>query len=547
MKKITAYLLLFLSINGISQEKTDDQYFEIAKNMSIFNDVYKNINLFFVDETAPGELMKTGIDAMLKSLDPYTNYIPESNIEDYRMMQTGQYGGIGSLIKQQGEYIVISDPYDNFPAQKAGLKAGDKILEVNGKSVVGKKTSEVSEILKGTAGTELVLSIKRQNSETPIEKKIIREVIKVPSVPYFDMVDEQTAYIKLTSFTQTASKEIKDAYTNLKDSNSFTQLILDLRGNGGGLLHEAVNIVNFFTPQGTKVVETKGRLKEHSSVYRAKKKPLDTKLPVIVLIDEGSASASEIVSGSLQDLDRAVVIGRQSYGKGLVQQTKNLEYNTMVKITIAKYYTPSGRCIQRLDYSNRSKSGKGSNISDSLLTEFKTTNGRVVKDGRGIDPDIEIEEMNYSSLTQKLVIEDVIFDFATNYYYTHDTIVSADKFRISESDYELFKEFALAKDLEYETYSEKALEVLKETAEKEKYFEDAKAEYEILLKKLTPNKERDLVKFENEIKEFLVDEIVSRYYYQKGRTKASLSKDPYILKAIETLNNTNEYNKILKP
>lgn len=545
MKKTILSLLVIINFTGFSQEKTNDEYFEIAKNITIFNEVYKNINLYFVDETAPGELMKTGIDAMLKSLDPYTNFIPESNIEDYRMMQTGQYGGIGSLIKQQGDYVVISDPYDNFPAQKAGLKAGDKIIEIDGKSVVGKSTSEVSEFLKGTAGTELKLKIERYNADTPIEKTITREVIKIPSVPFYDMLNDKTAYIKLTSFTQTASSEIKDAYNALKDSNSFEQLIIDLRGNGGGLLNEAVNIVNFFVPQGTKVVETKGRLKEHSSVYYAKNKPLSLDIPLVVLIDEGSASASEIVSGSLQDLDRAVIIGKQSFGKGLVQQTKNMDYNTIIKITIAKYYTPSGRCIQRLDYSNRK--GKGDNISDSLITEFKTKNGRTVTDGRGIDPDIEIELPHYSSLTQELVVEDIIFDFATQYYYSHDKIAAAEQFKLTEQEYEEFKKFALAKDFEYETFSGKALENLKETAQKERFFEDAKTEYEILLKKLTPNKERDLVKFEEEIKEFLVDEIVSRYYHQKGRTKASLSKDDFILKAIETLNNKEEYNTILKP
>jgi carboxyl-terminal processing protease len=545
MKRIILSLFVILNITSFSQEKTNDEYFEIAKNITIFNEVYKNINLYFVDETAPGELIKTGIDAMLKSLDPYTNFIPESNIEDYRMMQTGQYGGIGSLIKQQGDYIVISDPYDNFPAQKAGLKSGDKIIEIDGKSVVGKTSSEVSEFLKGTAGTELKLKIKRYNTESPIEKTITREVIKIPSVPFYDMLDDKTAYIKLTSFTQSASDEIKTAYNELKDSNDFKQLILDLRGNGGGLLNEAVNIVNFFIPQGVKVVETKGRLKEHSSIYYSKNKPLSTDLPVVILIDEGSASASEIVSGSLQDLDRAVIIGKQSFGKGLVQQTKNLDYNTIIKITIAKYYTPSGRCIQRLDYSNRK--GKGDNISDSLITEFKTKNGRKVSDGRGIDPDIEVEDVNYSSLTQKLVIDDVIFDFATQYYYSHEKIALAKDFTLTNEEYSEFKKFTLAKDFEYETFSEKALEILKETAEKEKYFEDAKSEYEILLKKLTPNKESDLVKFEEEIKEFLIDEIVSRYYLQKGRTQASLSKDTYILKAIETLNDTEKYNTILKP
>lgn len=539
--------MAFLTVSNLQAQNTQDEYFEIAKNMSIFNEVYKNVNTYFVDETQPGQLMKTGIDAMLKSLDPYTNYIAESKIEDYRMMQTGQYGGIGSLIKKQGDYVIISEPYDNFPAFKAGLKAGDKIIKIDGIDIKGKQSSEVSDLLKGTAGTELELLIERPNVTEPLTKKIEREVIKIPSVPFYKMLDDKTAYIKLTSFTATASKEVGDAFKALKDSNNVQQVILDLRGNGGGLLNESVNIVNFFVPKGQTVVETKGRLREHNYTYKTKNAPLDTEIPLAVLIDEGSASASEIVSGSIQDLDRGVIIGQQSFGKGLVQQVKDLDYNTKVKITIAKYYTPSGRCIQRLDYSNRNKSGKGNNISDSLINSFTTKSGRSVKDGRGIDPDIEIEERTYSTLTQKLVIKDVIFDYATKYFYANSTIASPEDFKLTDTDYNAFKEFAKSYDFEYETYSYKALENLKETAEKEGFYEDAKSDFEKMMTQLAPDKERDLDKFRPEIEELLIDEIVSRYYYQKGRMRASLSNDKAIKKAIETLNDKEAYTNLLKP
>lgn len=539
--------MAFLTVSNLQAQNTQDEYFEIAKNMSIFNEVYKNVNTYFVDETQPGQLMKTGIDAMLKSLDPYTNYIAESKIEDYRMMQTGQYGGIGSLIKKQGDYVIISEPYDNFPAFKAGLKAGDKIIKIDGIDIKGKQSSEVSDLLKGTAGTELELLIERPNVTEPLTKKIEREVIKIPSVPFYKMLDDKTAYIKLTSFTATASKEVGDAFKALKDSNNVQQVILDLRGNGGGLLNESVNIVNFFVPKGQTVVETKGRLREHNYTYKTKNAPLDTEIPLAVLIDEGSASASEIVSGSIQDLDRGVIIGQQSFGKGLVQQVKDLDYNTKVKITIAKYYTPSGRCIQRLDYSNRNKSGKGNNISDSLINSFTTKSGRSVKDGRGIDPDIEIKERTYSTLTQKLVIKDVIFDYATKYFYANSTIASPEDFKLTDTDYNAFKEFAKSYDFEYETYSYKALENLKETAEKEGFYEDAKSDFEKMMTQLAPDKERDLDKFRPEIEELLIDEIVSRYYYQKGRMRASLSNDKAIKKAIETLNDKEAYTNLLKP
>ncbi len=548
MKKNLLLLLISLSLSGFAQEKTTtDEYFEISKNLTIFSEVYKNINLNFVDETNPGELMKIGIDAMLRSLDPYTNYIPESNIEDYRMMQSGQYGGIGSLIQQRDEYILITNPYENFPAQKAGLRAGDKIIEIDGNSVKGKSASEVSDLLKGAKDTEVTLKIERNNEKNPLDISVTREIIKMPTVPFYDMVTEKIGYIKLTQFLGSSSSEVASAFKTLKDSNELEGLILDLRGNPGGLLGEAVNIVNLFVPQGTLVVKTKGRDRQNNLQYFARNKPMDTKIPLVILIDNGSASASEIVSGTLQDLDRAVVVGNQSFGKGLVQQTKNMEYNSIIKLTVAKYYTPSGRCIQKLDYSDRNISGKGKNISDSLVHTFKTTNGRPVTDGRGILPDVEVKNNSYSPLSAALMRENIIFDYATKYFYTHPSIVSAKDFKLSEEEYKEFIEFAGSQEFEYSTGSEQFLEKLKEIAESEQYFESSKEEYEALREKLSPNKQRDLLKFDSEIKELIESEIVGRYYYQRGQMELEISQDKFVAEATTTLLNKSTYNKILAP
>jgi len=548
MKKNLLLLLISLSFSGIAQEKTTtDEYFEISKNLTIFSEVYKNINLNFVDETNPGELMKIGIDAMLRSLDPYTNYIPESNIEDYRMMQSGQYGGIGSLIQQRDEYILITNPYENFPAQKADLRAGDKIIEIDGNSVKGKSASEVSDLLKGAKDTEVILKIERKNEENPLDISVTREIIKMPTVPFYDMVTEKIGYIKLTQFLGSSSSEVASAFKTLKDSNELEGLILDLRGNPGGLLGEAVNIVNLFVPQGTLVVKTKGRDRQNNLQYFARNKPMDTKIPLVILIDNGSASASEIVSGTLQDLDRAVVVGNQSFGKGLVQQTKNMEYNSIIKLTVAKYYTPSGRCIQKLDYSDRNISGKGKNISDSLVHTFKTTNGRPVTDGRGILPDVEVKNNSYSPLSAALMRENIIFDYATDYFYTHPSIVCAKDFKLSEEEYKEFVEFSGSQEFEYTTGSEQFLEKLKEIAESEQYFESSKEEYEALREKLSPNKQRDLFKFYSEIKELIEREIVGRYYYQRGQMELEISQDKFVSEATTMLLNKSTYNKILAP
>jgi len=523
-----------------------DNYFELSKNLDIFSTVIKELNTYYVDETQPGELMKTAIDGMLKSLDPYTNYIPESQIEDYRFITTGQYGGIGALIHKDSNYVIISEPYENFPANKAGLKAGDMIIKVDGKSVTGKSTSDISEVLKGQPGTKVTLNIKRPGKEQLFDKEVIRENIKINDVPYYGMLNETVGYIKLTSFTQTASKEFIAAFKDLRDKQNMKQLVFDLRGNGGGLLMEAVHIVNTIIPKGKKVVETKGKLKEWDATYVTRNEPLDTEIPVVILVNGNSASASEIVAGTLQDYDRAVIIGSQTFGKGLVQQTRPLSYNAQLKVTVAKYYIPSGRCIQKVDYSNKNNKGVALNVPDSLIASFKTlVNNRPVFDGKGIKPDINTSQDRLSILSSTLIRNYHIFDFATSFEQQNETIPNATEFKLSDKTYNEFVTFLKDKDYSYSTNSEKLLKDLKKAAEKELYFEGAKEEYKALEAKLSADKKDDLMKFKEEISLLLENEIVSRYYYQNGRIAQSLSDDPEVLKAIKLLRNPKQYNEIL--
>ena len=543
-KKVKIIILgIALAITSIVSVGFTDNYFEISKNLDIFTTLYKELNTFYVDETDPGKLMKEGIDKMLKSLDPYTTYIPESEIEDFRFMTTGQYGGIGAMITKRKDYVFISEPYQGYPAQKAGLMAGDKVLEINGKSAKGKTTEEVSKVLKGQPNTSVTLLIERPHLEKPFEVTFDREKVSVKSVPYSAYIEEGIGYIKLRSFTRNCTKDIKDALQELKDEAELKGLILDLRSNPGGLLNESVDIVNLFVEKGEEVVSTKGKIKSWEKSYIAANKPLDTEVPLVVLINSSSASASEIVSGAIQDLDRGVVIGQRSYGKGLVQQTRKLSYNAQLKLTVAKYYIPSGRCIQALDYSNRNDDGSVGKIEDSLRTAFQTKNGREVFDGGGINPDIITETGKVSNIVISLFRERFFFDYATDFRFENDSIMQ--DFIFSDSNYEHFVNYLSGKEYTYKTKTEKALENLKEKATDENYFESLNDEYESLLTQLETNKGDDLFTSKEEIKEILTGEIRSRYFYQIGRIEAALNFDSELEKAIEILKNENEYNLIL--
>ena len=543
-KKVKIIILgIALAITSIGSVGFIDDYFEISKNIDIFTTLYKELNTFYVDETDPGKLMKEGIDKMLKSLDPYTTYIPESEIEDFRFMTTGQYGGIGAIITKRADYVYVSEPYEGYPAQKAGLMAGDKILEINGKSAKGKTTEEVSKVLKGQPNTSVTVLIERPHLEKPFEVTFDREKVSVKSVSYSAYIEDGIGYVKLRSFTRNCTKAIKEAIQGLKDEAELKGLILDLRSNPGGLLNESVDIVNLFVEKGEEVVSTKGKIKSWEKSYIAANKPLDTEVPLVILINSSSASASEIVSGAIQDLDRGVVIGQRSYGKGLVQQTRKLSYNAQLKLTVAKYYIPSGRCIQALDYSNRNDDGSVGKIQDSLMTAFQTKNGREVFDGGGINPDIVTETEKVSNIVISLFKERLFFDYATDFRFEHDSI--AEDFIFSESDYEHFVNYLSGKEYSYKTKTEQALDKLKEKATDEHYFASLSKEYEALATQLAVNKGDDLFANKQEIKEILTGEIRSRYFYQRGRIEAALNFDPELEKAIEVLKNKEEYNQIL--
>ena len=542
MKKKLIFISLFISSLTLLSFKSD--YFEIAKNLEIFTDLYKELNTYYVDETDPGKLIKSAMDEMLQTLDPYTNYIPESEIEDFQFMTTGQYGGIGAMITKRDEYVYISEPYEGFPAQKSGLMAGDKILEVNNISVKGKSTEEVSKLLKGQPNTNVSILIERKYINEPFEVSFKREKVTVGSVPYFGLLENNIGYVKLRSFTRNCSNDLKNAILKLKEQ-SATSLILDLRGNPGGLLNESVKIANFFVNQGEEIVSTKGKIKSWEKVYTATNKPIDTEIPLVVLIDQSSASASEIVSGSLQDLDRAVIVGKRSFGKGLVQQTRKLSYNSQLKLTVAKYYIPSGRCIQALDYSNRNEDGSVGKIADSLSTEFRTKNNRKVYDGGGITPDLVTEREVSSKILLSLFRERLFFDYATEYRLKNENILSAKDFKITDEKFLDFKNFLSDKEYEYETDTEKAYKKLKKVAEEENYFESMKNNFDLLVTKIDDAKSDDLEKNKDFVKEILANEIVSRYYYQKGRIQSSLNYDKDILEAITVLSDSTKYKQIL--
>ena len=537
--KIAAALALCAGLT--SSQKTDNDYFEISKNLKLMSSIYEKINTHYVDEVLPGRVMKKGIDAMLKYLDPYTVYISEEQIEDFRFATTGEYGGIGATIKKRNNKTIVSELYENSPASKNGLIPGDEIVSIDDVLVEEKSLEEVGNLLKGPAASVLQIKIIRDKTESI--KEVTREKIQIPAVNFSKKINESTGLIKLTSFTSTAASEFKTALTELQ-KNKIKSLIIDLRSNGGGLLNEAVKIVNFFIPKDKEVVSTKSRLKEMNRSYTTKAQPIAEDLKLVVLIDEYSASASEIVAGSLQDLDKAIIIGQTSFGKGLVQQTKPVSFGGQIKLTVAKYYTPSGRCIQKLDYS--SMQGSSKEIEDSLVKKFTTKNGRSVTDSRGVEPDIKIAPEYFSTITQTLLLKDVIFDFVNRNINFYDSIaLDPELFTLSDTAFHSFLKYAKTKNINYETESSLQLKELRKIAIKEKYAEENKEVFNQLESIFKVNFEKDALKNRKELQFFIENEMVSRKYFQKGRMSAAVSKDPYTTKAIEILKDNNNYNKIL--
>ncbi len=522
-----------------------EDLFQVSKNLDIFAAIYKQLSINYVDDVNSSEMMKNGIDAMLEELDPYTEYIPESDIEDYKLKYVStQYGGIGATISNRAGKVIVAEPYAGFPAQKADIRAGDEFLEINGVSLKGKTNEQVSSMLKGSKGTPVKLRIQRPGMPKSMELNLTREEIRQNNVPYYGMLANNVGYIKLDKFLENSAQEVKDALAELKKSN-INGLVLDLRFNGGGILQEAVKIVNLFVDKGVTVVIQKGRNREKSITYNTFSTPLEPNLPLVVLVNNRSASASEIVAGSLQDLDRAVVIGQRSFGKGLVQQTFNLPYNSLVKVTVAKYYTPSGRCIQALDYTHRDTDGMVVKVADSLITEYKTKSGRSVYDGSGIFPDVFVKPMRYSLITQTLASRYHIFDYATQYRNLKTSISDAKNFRLSDAEYNDFIAFLSKRDYNYDTRVEKLLNELRDEAEKENKIGDLKPEFDALKAKVSHSKKNDLVLFKDEIRRVLESEIVSRYYFEKGRLEQNFKYDNELNEAQKVLSDKSVLASIL--
>ena len=543
MKKLLVFSSFLLV--SIALAAQNDKSFEISKNLEIFANVYKTLNNNYVDEVDPGKAIKTAIDAMLASMDPYTNYFPESDMEDVKMQMLGQYGGIGSLIHQEGDKHYIAEPFEGKPADLAGLKAGDRILAVNGESTEGKKTTDVSNAMRGQAGTTVTLTLERDGKQFDVT--LTRKEIHMPNVPYSGMVGGNIGYIRLSEFTQDAAKNVREAFLNLKRTHpGMKGVILDLRGNGGGLMGEAIDIVNIWVKGGEVVVEQKGKVAARNQKHRTTKAPDDLDIPVAVLIDEHSASASEIVSGSLQDLDRAVVIGERSFGKGLVQNILPMPYNNQMKVTVSKYFIPSGRCIQAIDYSRRDENGRATKVPDSLKTAYKTRNGRTVYDGFGIEPDIEVEIPSSSLLTVALYNKFLFFQYANKFVKEHPSIPPASEFRITDEIYQDFVAFLSDKSYEYTTYTERLFEELHRVAKDENYIDEINNQLNQLEETFKKAKKDDLMRNREDISRYLRDEILVRYYYQKGRIEGSLVDDPDVLKAIEILSDPDQYNNLLK-
>ncbi|KAA9325582.1 S41 family peptidase [Hymenobacter busanensis] len=541
---LAAGAALLFSFKTVSTDS--ERYFEIAKNLDIFATLFKEVNTYYVDDVTPSKMVKTGIDAMLKSLDPYTNYIPEDDIEDFRTMTTGQYGGIGAVVVKRSGKTVVQTAYEGYPAQKAGLLPGDEILSINGVSLEKKNNSDISKLLKGQANSTVKLMVTRYGQDAPVEIDILRDKIQVDNVPYYGMLTSDIGYFQLSGFTVDASREVRNAVTKLKEQGA-KKIVFDLRDNPGGLLNESVNISNLFVDKGLDIVSTKGKVTEWNKTYKALDAPLDTQIPLVIITSNRSASASEIVTGVLQDYDRAVVVGERTFGKGLVQATRPLSYNSQLKVTTAKYYIPSGRCIQEIDYAHRADDGTLGKVPDSLRTAFKTQAGRTVYDGGGVAPDVEVQDKEIADITRILLQKNYIFDYATRFRAEHPTIASARDFQLADADYQKFVQYLQGKDINYSTPAEKALASLTTQTKDEKHYDDVKAELESIRRKVTTNKSNDLTRFKPEIKELLEQEIVSRYYFQKGSIEASFDDDPNILASIQVLNDQPRYASLLKP
>jgi carboxyl-terminal processing protease len=527
----------------------DSRNFQLAKNLEIFNAIVKELDMFYVDTIDPNKTLREGIDGMLLSLDPYTNYFPEEDQSELEQMINGSYGGIGSMITydQKRKRSVIAEPYEGMPAALVGLKVGDVLMDIDGKDLTGKNNDEVSTMLRGQVGTSFVLKVERPGMKKPLSFTIVRKSIQLPTVPYYGVVGNKIGYINLNSFSGNPSKEFKQAFLDLKKNKGITSLIIDLRGNGGGLLDEAVEIANFFLPRGKTIVTTKGKIKQASSTYKTLREPLDTEIPIAVMVNSGTASSSEILAGSLQDLDRAVIIGNRTFGKGLVQVPRSLPYGGTLKITTSKYYIPSGRCVQAIDYKSRNEDGSVGRIPDSLTTVFHTAGGREVRDGGGVSPDITVEQQKLPNILFYLINDNLIFNYATNYCLKHVTVVSPEKFALTDADYADFKTLVKASDFKYDQQSEKILKTLKEAASFEGYMDGASEEFKALEKKLTHNLDRDLDYFSKDIKNMISIEIIKRYYFQRGSIIQQLKDDDDLQQAIKVLSNSEKYRGILAP
>jgi carboxyl-terminal processing protease len=537
-------VVLLLTIVAFAFRKPAEKYFDIAKSLDIFATLFKEVNAYYVDEIDPEKIVRYSIEGMLESLDPYTDYIPEDELESFQITTTGQYGGIGALIGVVNKKIVVTHPYVNFPAYKSGIRVGDEILAVDGKNIQGKSPVEISGLLKGPPKTTLELKIRKAGkSETAIHK-ISREKISITNLAYFDIIEPEVGYIRLDDFTPGAAREVSDAVRDLKQSGA-KKLILDLRNNPGGLLHEAVNVVSLFIDKGLEVVSTKGKVEEWNKSYKTLNQPIDKEVDMVVLVGEGSASASEIVAGALQDYDRAILIGQRTFGKGLVQTTRPLAYNSQLKVTTAKYYIPSGRCIQAMDYAHRKEDGTVERYADSLKMEFKTKGGRKVFDGGGLDPDIKVDDEYVGAITSALINEGLVFEFASKYCAEHPAKPDLKSFHVTDKDYQDFLSFVKAQKFSYTAPLEDDVKKLVEVAKKELYYEQVDDELDVLMNKIRAGETSDIKSYKGEIMEVLTEQIGFHYDLYKGQANIFLKQDKGISEARKVLNDSTTYHKLL--